>query len=117
VDIDLPDKVADEEYLRWMDQVLPEVLAFQPEIIFYQSGVDALHSDALGHLSLTHAGLEERDRRVMQTARANSIPLVLTLGGGYSRPIELSVQAHVNTYRMMHSVFSTAPQRTQSTPR
>ena len=106
VDIDLPDKVADEEYLRWVDQILPEVLAFQPEIIFYQSGVDALYSDALGHLSLTHAGLEERDRRVMQTARASSLPLVLTLGGGYSRPIELSVQAHVNTYCMMHHVFS-----------
>jgi len=106
LDINLPDKVADEEYLRCVDQVLPEVLAFQPDIIFYQSGVDALYSDALGHLSLTHAGLEERDLRVMQTAHLQGIPLVLTLGGGYSRPIELSVQAHVNTYRTMHKVFT-----------
>lgn len=105
LDVDLPDKVGDEEYLRWIDQVLPEVFAFAPEIIFYQSGVDALYSDALGHLSLTHAGLRERDLRVMQSIHARRIPFVLTLGGGYSRPIELSVEAHANTYRTAARIF------------
>jgi acetoin utilization deacetylase AcuC-like enzyme len=105
LDIDLPDKVEDDEYLRWLDQVLPEVFASRPEIVFYQSGVDALYSDALGHLSLTHAGLEERDRKVMQAAQAYKIPFVLTMGGGYSKPIELSAQAHVNTYRIACSVW------------
>jgi acetoin utilization deacetylase AcuC-like enzyme len=105
LDIDLPDKVEDDEYLRWLDQVLPEVFASRPEIVFYQSGVDALYSDALGHLSLTHAGLEERDRKVMQAAQAHKIPFVLTMGGGYSKPIELSAQAHANTYRIACSVW------------
>ncbi len=105
LDIDLPDKVEDDEYLRWLDQVLPEVFASRPEIVFYQSGVDALYSDTLGHLSLTHAGLEERDRKVMQAAQAHKIPFVLTMGGGYSQPIELSAQAHVNTYRIACSVW------------
>jgi len=105
LDVDLPDRVADEEYLRCVDQVLPEIFSFNPDIIFYQSGVDALYSDALGHLSLTHAGLIERDLRVMQAVCSHGIPLVLTLGGGYSRPIELSVEAHANTYRTMHKVF------------
>jgi acetoin utilization deacetylase AcuC-like enzyme len=105
LDIDLPDKVEDDEYLRWLDQALPEVFASRPEIIFYQSGVDALYSDALGHLSLTHAGLEERDRKVMQAVQAHKIPFVLTMGGGYSKPIELSVQAHVNTYKTACSVW------------
>jgi acetoin utilization deacetylase AcuC-like enzyme len=98
LDVDLPDKVEDDEYLERLDQVLPEVFASRPDIIFYQSGVDALYSDALGHLSLTHAGMEERDRRVMRAAREKNIPFVLTMGGGYSKPIELSVQAHANTY-------------------
>jgi hypothetical protein len=28
------------------------------------------------------------------------IPLVITLGGGYSEPIEHTVQAHAKTFRM-----------------
>ncbi len=105
LDVALPDKTKDAEYLRQLEQALPQALAFQPEIIFYQSGVDPLHSDVLGRLSLTFEGLKERDRRVMQATRDLDIPLVLTAGGGYSRPIELSVQAHANTYRTAAEVF------------
>jgi acetoin utilization deacetylase AcuC-like enzyme len=106
IDVDLADKTADQEYLHWVDQVLPEIFSFEPDIIFYQSGVDALYSDSLGHLSLTHAGLEERDLRVMRAIHAHGIPFVLTMGGGYSKPIEPSVEAHANTYRMAVRVFA-----------
>jgi acetoin utilization deacetylase AcuC-like enzyme len=106
IDVALPDGVGDDEYLHQLDQVLPRVLAFRPEIVFYQSGVDGLASDALGHLSLTHDGLIKRDRTVMQTVRAYGVPLVLTSGGGYSRPIELSAQAHANTYRTAWGIFT-----------
>src|ERR1051325_6602113 len=95
----------DDEYLSHLDAALPQVLAFQPEIIFYQSGVDGLASDVLGHLSLTHEGLIARDRKVMESVRAAGIPLVLTSGGGYSRPIELSAEAHVNTYRTAWELY------------
>jgi acetoin utilization deacetylase AcuC-like enzyme len=40
LDLALPDGVEDEEYLSHLNQALPEVLAFRPEIVFYQSGVD-----------------------------------------------------------------------------
>jgi acetoin utilization deacetylase AcuC-like enzyme len=90
---------------------LPQVFAFQPDIVFYQSGVDGLETDVLGRLSLTHAGLIERDRRVMESVRGLGIPLVVTSGGGYSRPIELSAQAHANTYRTLWSVFCQDGQR------
>src|SRR6266700_663974 len=106
IDVALPDKVEDAEYLRRLDEVMPEVFAFRPDIIFYQSGVDGLSSDVLGRLCLTHQGLIERDRRVMRGARENCIPLVITSGGGYSRPIELSAEAHANTYRTALQVFS-----------
>jgi len=33
------------------------------------------------------------------------IPVVLTLGGGYSVPIDASVEAYVNTYRVAREVF------------
>jgi acetoin utilization deacetylase AcuC-like enzyme len=106
IDIELADATRDDEYLAALDFVLPQVVAFRPDIILYQSGVDALHSDSLGHLALTHSGLIERDRRVMCAARSYDIPLVITLGGGYSRPLELTAEAHANVYRTAAEVFA-----------
>ncbi len=105
LDIALPDKVEDDEYLRVLEGALPRIFDFQPEIIFYQSGVDALATDSLGRLSLTPEGLIKRDRTVMNAIRISGIPMVLTSGGGYSRPIELSAQAHANTYRTAWEIY------------
>jgi hypothetical protein len=33
------------------------------------------------------------------------VPIVTTLGGGYAKPIELSIDAHVGTYRAIRDVF------------
>lgn len=111
LDIALPDKTGDEEYLRRLEDadVLPQAFLFRPDIVFYQSGVDGLATDVLGRLSLTHAGLIERDRKVMTAARAYGKPLVITSGGGYSRPIELSVLAHANTYRTAWECWAEKP--------
>ena len=108
LDVSLPDRVEDTEYLRRLDEVLPAVVAFHPDVIFYQSGVDPLASDVLGRLSLTHQGLIERDRKVMLAARSFGAPFVLTSGGGYSYPIELSAEAHANTYRTAWQIFAHA---------
>lgn len=105
IDVELCAGVRDEEYLRVLAEVLPRVADFQPQVVFYQSGVDGLASDVLGHLELTHAGLLERDRQVMRLAREIGAPFVITLGGGYSRPVELTVEAHANTFRMASEVF------------
>jgi acetoin utilization deacetylase AcuC-like enzyme len=60
----------------------------------------------LGRLSLTHQGLIGRDRRVFAAAVKFGAPFVLTSGGGYSRPIELSAEAHANTYRTAWQTFA-----------
>jgi acetoin utilization deacetylase AcuC-like enzyme len=99
LDVDLADGTGDEEYLKALDSVLPRVFEFDPQAVFYQSGVDALESDTLGRLALTPEGLRERDMRVMTAAKAHGAPFILTLGGGYSKPIELTAQAHATTYR------------------
>ncbi len=106
LDIALPDHTGDEVYLDRLRAALPEVLAFGPGIVFYQSGVDALESDRLGRLSLTAEGLKERDRLVFGACRSAGIPVVVTLGGGYSEPIELTVEAHANTFRLAASINS-----------
>lgn len=105
IDVELEDGTRDVEYLTALDFVLPQILGFAPDLILYQSGVDGLHSDSLGHLALSHSGLIERDRRVMHAARSHDIPLVITLGGGYSRPLELTAEAHANVYRTGWEVF------------
>lgn len=108
IDIDLADKTEDGEYLRVLDMLLPRIRAFDPDILFYQSGVDGLASDSLGKLALTPAGLRERDRRVMSCVAAYGVPLVITLGGGYSRPIDPTVEAHANTFRTAARVLDGA---------
>ena len=106
VDVALADGAGDEEFLSALDKVIGRAFESSPQIVFYQSGVDGLASDGLGRLSLTHAGLLERDRRVMEAARASRVPFVLTLGGGYSNPIEHTVEAHANTYRLAAQCFA-----------
>src|ERR1043166_6950648 len=106
LDVPLPDGVEDAAYLRRLDEVLPAAFDFRPDIVFYQSGVDPLASDVLGRLSLSHEGLIARDRRVFSAAISFGAPFVLTSGGGYSRPIERSVEAHANTYRTAWEMFT-----------
>ena len=113
LDVALPDGTEDAEYLHHLKQALPQIFSFQPEIIFYQSGVDGLATDVLGRLALTPQGLVARDHMVMQAVRSAHIPLVLTSGGGYSRPIELSAEAHANTYRTAWQVYFAAQKMTR----
>jgi acetoin utilization deacetylase AcuC-like enzyme len=68
--------------------------------------VDALAEDRLGRLALTLEGLYRRDRTIFSETRRRGIPTVLTLGGGYASPIELSVAAHVGTYRALRAVYA-----------
>ncbi len=106
LDVPLSDGMEDQDYLRRLEEVLPAIFAFRPDIIFYQSGVDPLETDVLGRLSLTPQGLIARDKTVMLAAKSFGAPFVLTSGGGYSRPIELSAEAHANTFRMAWQVFA-----------
>jgi acetoin utilization deacetylase AcuC-like enzyme len=106
VDIALEDKTGDAEYLLQLESVLPRVAEHRPEIIFYQAGVDGLVSDTLGKLALTAEGLATRDRVVFEFASEMGVPLVITQGGGYSKPIELTAKAHANVYRGAAEFFA-----------
>jgi acetoin utilization deacetylase AcuC-like enzyme len=98
IDIELDDGAGDVEYLERLDPALERVFAGRPALVFYQAGVDALETDRLGRLGLTPEGLSRRDRLVFHRCRTAGVPLVLTLGGGYSDPIEATVEAHASTF-------------------
>jgi acetoin utilization deacetylase AcuC-like enzyme len=99
IDADLRDGTGDKEYLAALERVLPRVFEFDPDIVFYQSGVDGLAGDRLGRLALSLDGLRQRDRLVFEACRDRGVPLVITLGGGYAEPIAQTVEAHANTFR------------------
>lgn len=99
LDVAFDDGTTDGAYLEGLDGALEAVVAHRPELLLYQAGVDALAGDRLGRLALTHAGLKARDARVFALAERLRVPLVVTLGGGYHRDVEASVEAHANVYR------------------
>jgi acetoin utilization deacetylase AcuC-like enzyme len=105
IDLSFPDGTGDDEYLSALRRVLPNVLNFNPEIVFYQSGVDGLATDRLGLLSLSPTGLAERDRTVFHALKTAGLPVVTVLGGGYSEPVDLTVDAHESTFLLAADAF------------
>jgi acetoin utilization deacetylase AcuC-like enzyme len=105
LDVGLADGTGDEEYLRVLEESLPKVFAFGPRLIFYQSGVDSLGGDTLGRLNLTIEGLARRDRMVLTACREAGCPVVITLGGGYSNPIDRTAEAHAQTFASAARIF------------
>ena len=100
LDVGLDDCTGDDEYLRRLDPALEAVWSFGPEIVLYQAGADPYVEDQLGGLRLTFAGLEARDRRVLEGCARRRIPAVVTLGGGYARRVEDTVAIHATTCRV-----------------
>jgi acetoin utilization deacetylase AcuC-like enzyme len=101
LDINLRDAVEDAEYLDKLEKGLDQALSqFQPGLIYYVAGADPYRDDQLGGLKLSIEGLEKRDRLVFEKARAKSIPVAVTLAGGYARRVEDTIQIHTNTIRI-----------------
>ena len=107
VDVELDDETGDEVYLEKLTAALPKVVEFEPEFVFYQSGVDPLDSDRLGRLAVSMGGLRERDRMVFELVRQGGWPVVVTLGGGYSDPISRTAEAHAQTFRTAAEISNT----------
>ena len=106
LDVPLEDGCDDAAFLRLLVDSLSKIeKIFTPNFIFYQSGVDILATDALGKLGLTQQGCVERDRLVFEFAKKLDVPVVCSMGGGYSKDIRHIVDAHVNTYRLASDYF------------
>jgi len=103
----LPDEIGDDDYLAWLDNALSSGLReFDPELFCYIAGADPYREDQLGGLSLTIDGLKKRDELVFRVAKARSIPVMVTLAGGYARDVEDTVTIHCNTVIAATEVFT-----------
>ena len=106
LDVPLKDGTGDATYLTLLEDHLKRLLdTVQPDFIFFQSGVDVLKTDKLGRLGLSIAGCKKCDELVLSEAKKNEIPIVASMGGGYSKDIRDILEAHANTYRTAQSIF------------
>jgi len=106
LDIALPDKTGDDEYLAILEETLPKLIeSHKPDFIFYLSGVDILATDKLGKLGCTVSGCKQRDEIVLSLCHKMGIPVQCSMGGGYSPDIKIIIEAHANTYRVARDIY------------
>ena len=107
LDLNLPDGIGDDEYLACLGNAISMGLSkFRPELISYVAGADPYRDDQLGGLSLSIEGLKERDALVFRLAKAEGIPVMVTLAGGYAHKLEDTITIHSNTVIAAKEIFS-----------
>ncbi len=106
LDIPLSDGIGDKDYIYQLEYHLDKVLSdFTPDFLFFQSGVDILKTDRLGRLNVSINGCRQRDAFIFRLAKELDIPIVASMGGGYSKEIKYIIEAHANTYRTAQHIL------------
>lgn len=112
LDIEVEEGADDETYLQLLAERLPSVFErANPDLVFYQAGVDGIYCDRLGKLKLTPDGLSKRNKMLRDAVYTHAKQqqktgrLVVTMGGGYPRDLDSSsegfktvIQAHADCY-------------------
>jgi acetoin utilization deacetylase AcuC-like enzyme len=97
LDLGLPKGTGDLAYLEAARRLIDETLRqSEPDLVFYNAGVDPHADDRLGLLTLTDQGLRVRDTLVAEACAKSNVPLVGVLGGGYSK--DALAVAHRHTF-------------------
>jgi acetoin utilization deacetylase AcuC-like enzyme len=104
-DIALPAGTIDKDYHLALQTALKQLQSESFDMIFYQAGVDNLKEDRLGTFELSLEGLMIRDQMVFEFAKIKKIPIAMATGGGYASPIDLTVTAHVNTFKVARNIL------------
>ena len=99
-DFDLPIEPGsgDVEYMQKVQEAVNLCLEFEPDLVLYQAGVDGLEHDHLGKLNVTREGMQARNQCVFEEMLNHRIPTVIFMGGGYSKPIEHTIDAFYDLF-------------------
>ena len=78
---------------------------YSPGLVIYQAGADAWELDPYesGYLSMT--GLKHRDEGVFKACKQAGVPVAWNLAGGYSDPMQLTIDIHLQTLGVSDEVF------------
>jgi acetoin utilization deacetylase AcuC-like enzyme len=108
LDVALPVGMEDDTYLATLAHYLPGLLSqIQPDLVFYDAGVDPHHEDSLGKLALTDAGLYARDQMVIDACLRRGIPIAGVIGGGYQQALDRLARRHCILHRAASDLFHT----------
>ena len=106
IDVEFDDNTDDQLYLNKLKDLIPNAIEnFKPDFIFFLSGVDVLNNDKLGRLGLSIDGCKERDKFILELCNKNSIPVQVSMGGGYSELLKNIIDAHSNTFRLAQEIY------------
>jgi acetoin utilization deacetylase AcuC-like enzyme len=101
----LPEDCDRATMLQTMEPALIAIAARKPDLLFFQAGADPYFEDPYSPLKLDHEDLRERDRRVFEFTKANSIPVAWVLAGGYTKDVNKVVRVHLNTFEAWRDVY------------
>jgi len=86
LDIELQSGTDDRKFLKILRKNLGGAIArARPDIVFLQAGCDTLKGDPLASLAMTREGIVQRDAMVIDECVKRNLPVVMVLGGGYSK--------------------------------
>jgi acetoin utilization deacetylase AcuC-like enzyme len=103
LDIELLDETDDASYLGVLKNGLTEsIQKSKADLAIYLAGADPYKKDRFGRLSLTKAGLAQRDHLVLKHLKKAAIPVAVTMAGGYAPNIQDIVDIH---YQTIHTLI------------
>lgn len=100
-----------EDYLRVVDGLVDDIIAFAPDVVLYQAGADPHINDPLGGI-LTTLEMRRRDRMVFRRLCGGErrFALAWNLAGGYQRDSSGGIlpvlELHLNTWREAETVLA-----------
>ena len=98
LDVPLDRYVEGDAYLERLRDTLPPAMeSFEPDLVFYNAGVDAHVDDRFGQMRLSTEQMRERDAFTIGLSRKMGVPTVVVYGGGYNRTAGATAELHVQT--------------------
>ena len=108
-DVALPPGAGDAEYLAALEAELSVLVpSVQPDIVFYNAGVDPHRDDSIGRLALTDSGLRAREKMVLETCLDAGIPIAAVIGGGYADDIDALARRHATLHKTAAALCAAA---------
>ena len=98
LDISLKKGIKDNQYLDILQKNIEILKKMKLDLILFQAGVDILCEDSLGYLEISRKGIKSRNKIVLEFAKEKNLPLIVFMGGGYSKPIKHSVDSFVDLF-------------------
>ena len=93
----LPAYTKGETYIKiFNERIIPELVAYKPQLIILSAGFDAHKDDPLANMLLVENDFAEMTKIVKQFAASENIPIISALEGGYNlNALAASVYEHL----------------------